>query len=617
MAKDSRDSAVELDRETLLALNRQLQERVSGLTALHRITLALGSARRPPELLRLVVEEAVELLHATEGVVYLVEPPAQRLVPQVAVGTQIEQFPVLSLETDEDLVVEAAQSRYHRVSYALERTSREGESLRLAVPLIAEGRSLGVVVLRRGGPSDLSAVEEELLWLLAGHAAQVLHNCRLYGELEQSYRELSLLYEVQQEIVSAIDYHSVLRQIVQKLKEVFEAKDCTLRLVDRTGPAPIMRVAAFAGRSPTEAVDRPLANSQIDQQVMAGGVVVIGDLLSDPRYSNKQVARERGFASMISAPLRAHDKIIGTIRIYTGEPRDFSVEDQKLLAAVAAQAAVAIENANLYRQIEEKNRQLSASYETLRQTQQALVLKEKLALLGEMAATVAHEIRNPLTAVRGFAQRIARKLSDGRVRDYCSLIIEEVDRLNRVIEDVLDFARRLSPSRTPTDLNALVRETVQLLQEELVQNEITMVPLLDLSLPVILLDPSQIKQVLVNLVQNARQAMDREGTLTLATERHDGWVVLSVSDTGRGIAPESLERIWEPFFTTRTHGTGLGLALVRRVVEYHGGRAEVESHLGKGTTFHIYFPVHPPRSNDAPATADSNSVSPEAAEAPS
>ncbi|KPL11356.1 hypothetical protein AMJ85_03740 [candidate division BRC1 bacterium SM23_51] len=569
MAENLPDSAVELDREALLALNCQLQERVSALTALHRITLALGSAREPPELLRLVVEEAVDLLRATEGVIYLVEPSTQRLVPQVAVGVEIERFRVFSLETDEDLVVEAAQSRVHRVSSASERSGREDgevESLRLAVPLIAEGRSLGGVVLRRIGASDLSAVEEELLWLLAGHAAQVLHNCRLYGELEQSY----------------------------------------------AGPEPMMRVAAFAGRSPVEPVDRPLASSQIDQQVMAGGVVVIGDLLSDPRYSNKQVARERGFASMTSAPLRAHDKIIGTIRIYTGEPRDFSLEDQKLLAAVAAQAAVAIENADLYRQVEEKNRQLSESYERLRQTQRALVLKEKLALLGEMAATVAHEIRNPLTAVRGFAQRIARKRSDDRVCEYCTFIVEEVDRLNRVIEDVLDFARRLSPSRTPTDLNALVRGTVQLLQEELVQNEITMVPNLDLSLPKVLLDPSQIKQVLVNLVQNARQAMDREGTLTLATERRGDFAVLIVSDTGGGIAPEHLERIWEPFFTTRTHGTGLGLALVRRVVEDHGGRVEAESRLGEGTTFSIYLPVHPPPPDDAPAATSSDSASSDA-----
>jgi len=596
MVERSPDPAVELDREALLELNRQLQERVSGLAALHRIILALGSTRNPNGLLSLVVEEAVKLLQATSGVVYLVEPSTQRLVPRVAVGAKLEQFTPLSLERDEDLIVEAAQSRYHRVGYAVESEIRDGEeveSLRLAAPLIAESRTLGVVVLRRVGTSDLRPVEEELLWMLAGHAAQVLHNAHLYGELEQSYRELSLLYEIQQEIVSALDYQRVLRQIVQKLKDVFQAKDCTIRLVDRRGPEPIMRVAAFAGRSPLEVVDRPLSSSQIDQKVMAGGVVVIHDLISDSLFSNKQIARERGFVSMISAPLRSRDKIIGTIRIYTGEPRDFTVEDQKLLAAVAAQAAVAIENATLYREIEEKNRALSESYEQLRQTQRALVAKEKLALLGEMAATVAHEIRNPLTAVRGFAQRIARKISsDGRVCEYCRLIVEEVDRLNRVIKDVLDFARRRSPALEPTDVNVLLRDIVHLLQEELVQNEITTIPLLDLSLPKILLDPAQIKQVLVNLIQNARQAIGREGTLTLATERVDDWAVLSVSDTGGGIAPELLDRIWEPFFTTRSHGTGLGLALVRRVVEDHGGRVEVESRLGEGATFRVFLPIH-------------------------
>jgi len=588
-------SAAELDRDALLALNRQLEERVSGLAALHRITLALGSTRQPPGLLRLVVEEAVTLLRASDGVIYLVEPATQRLVPRVAAGVSIERFAELSLETDDDLVVEAAQSRYHRVAYAVVREERDGAEtgiLRLAVPLISEGRPLGVVALRRVGTSDLTVVEEELLWLLAGHAAQVLHNTRLYEELEQRYRELSLLYDVQQQIVSAIDYHRVLRQIVQKLNEIFNAKDCVLRLVDRGDPEPIMRVVAVAGRDPAEVSDRPLASSQIDQQVMSGGVVVIGDLLTDTRYSTKQVARDRGFTSMISAPLRARDNIIGTIRIYTEEPRDFSVADQKLLAAVAAQAAVAIENAGLYRQIEEKNRELGQSYEQLRQTQQALVQKEKLALLGEMSATVAHEIRNPLTAIRGFAQRISRKVTfDGRLCDYCNLIVEEVDRLDHVIKDVLDFARRLNPALEPTDLNVLIGETVQLLQEELAQNEITTVPLLDLSLPKVPLDPAQIKQVLVNLVQNARQAMERGGALTLGTEQLGHWAVLSVTDTGAGIPPERFEKIWEPFFTTRAHGTGLGLSLVRRVVEDHNGKVEVESKVGEGTTFRVFLPL--------------------------
>ncbi|MCX8038724.1 MAG: GAF domain-containing protein [Candidatus Sumerlaeia bacterium] len=587
----------DLDHEALLALTRQLQERVSGLAALNRITLALSSTHRPAGLLRLVVEEAVQLLHASDGVIYLVEPSTQRLVPRVAAGVSLDHFPELSLEQDANLIVEAAQSRYRRVAYAFEQETRgRGQTtfLRLAVPLISEGRTLGVVALRRAGTRDLSAVEEELLWMLAGHAAQVLHHARLYEDLEQSYRELSMVYEVQQQVVSAIDYHRVLTQIVHKLKELFKAKECVIRLLDGSGPNPIMRVAAAAsGRDSAEPRDRPLASSLIDQQVMSGAVVVIRDLQNDPRYSAKEMARQCGFASMISAPLRARNAIIGTIRLYTGEPEDFSISDQKLLAAVAAQAAVAIENAELYRQIEEKNRELRESYEQLRQAQQELVRKEKLALLGEMSATVAHEIRNPLTAIRGFAQRIARKVSDceGRVCDYCRLIVEEVDRLDRVIKDVLDFARRRSPTLEEGDLNLLIRDTVQLLQEELVQNQITPVPLLDLALPRVMFDPSQIKQVLVNLIQNARQAMGRNGTLTLATERRDRWAVFSVGDTGCGIPPENLEKIWEPFYTTRTHGTGLGLSLVRRIVEDHGGRIEVESKVGHGTTFRVFLPL--------------------------
>lgn len=595
MSDDRRSPAPKLSGDELRELNRQLQERVSGLAALHRVTLALSSTRRPRDLLRLVVEEAVEMLKANSGVVYLVEASSQKLVPQVAVGGDLAAYSELSLDEDDSLVVEAAQSRYHRVSSTIEQNSEtagEAESLRLAVPLIVEGRSLGVVSLHRVGRIDLSPIEEELLWLLAGHAAQVLHNFRLYEELELSYREQGLLYEVQQELVSAIDYHQVLNQIVQKLRALFKAKDCTIRLVRLSGDERIMRIEASAGRRPAYFGDRPLEGSAIDREVMSGNIVVIPDLLTDPRFTNKEFAREREFASMISAPLRARDKIIGTLRIYTGEPREFSLEDRKLLSAVAAQAAVAIHNAYLYRQIERKNEELSESYRQLEQTQKTLLKKEKLALLGEMAATVAHEIRNPLTAIRGFAQRIARKMKEeDKVCNYCCVIVEEVDRLNRVIADVLDFSRQAPPSLEPLDLNAVCSETIRLLQEELVENEITLVPSFDLDLPKVSMDVAQFKQVLLNLVQNARQAMERDGTLTIATERQDDWVVLSVSDTGVGIPEDRLDKIWEPFYTTRTHGTGLGLALARRIVEEHGGRVEVQSRPGEGATFQIFLPA--------------------------
>jgi signal transduction histidine kinase len=583
----------EMDRATLSELARQLEERATGLASLHRITLALASARRPAELLPMVMGEALRLLHAAAGVIYLVEPASQQIVPYVAVGAELAEFGPLSLEFDEGLAVEAAQSRFHRVIAAPDRVAHDGrttDGLRLAVPLIAESRPIGVVALVRTDAARLRPVEEELLTLLAGHVSQVLHNSALYDELAQSYRELSLLYDIQQEIVSTIGYRSVLNQIVRKLKTVFDAEDVTIRLVDRVGPEPMMRVAASAGRRPHVLDDRPLASSQIDQRVMSGALVVIPDLLTDPLYSEKSVAAERGFRSLISAPLRARDTIIGAIRVYTGEARDFTLPDQKLLSAVAASAAVAITNAELVRQVEEKNRELQDSYEELRKTQEALVAKGKLALLGEMAATVAHEIRNPMTAIRGFAQRISRKIAnDDKTSDYCNLIMEEVDRSNRFIKDVLDFARQLETRLEHTDLNALIRDTLHLVQDELVRNEISMAPQLDLNLPEVEIDRAQIKQVLVNLIQNARQAMGREGTLTLVTENRGRWVVLSVTDTGAGIAPEYIERIWEPFFTTRPHGTGLGLALVRRIMEDHNGRVKVESRVGEGTTFRLYF----------------------------
>jgi len=243
----------------------------------------------------------------------------------------------------------------------------------------------------------------------------------------------------------------------------------------------------------------PYDQATLDRQVLGGDILYIEDVRTDPRFPDRTVAERLGVVSLICAPLVARGRTLGTLRVYTGERREFSLADRKMLLAVAGQAATAIDHARLYMKLEEKNQELSASNEELRRTQKELVKREKLAALGEMAATVAHEIRNPLTSVRGFAQRISRKygsLGDGRLTQYTGIIMQEVDRLNKFIKDVLDFARRAKPAFELTDVNRLVADVVNLMHDEFAEHDISVLPDFDMKLRKTVLDGALMKQAL-------------------------------------------------------------------------------------------------------------------------
>jgi signal transduction histidine kinase len=276
--------------------------------------------------------------------------------------------------------------------------------------------------------------------------------------------------------------------------------------------------------------------------------------------------------------------------------RPITSEDIQLLSIVANQTAAALSHIRLIRELERfhsilEDRVREAVAEKER-AQTEMIRRAKLATVGEMAVTIAHEIRNPLTSVRGFAQRLHRKRSDEETVDaYSEIIIEEVDRLNRVLGDVLDFARNVDVSFGPISLNEVVESSIRLLQERFGRGSILCETDLDPNMPVCHYDGAQLTQVLINLLKNGAEAMKEGGVLVVSTHASEEHCVVEIIDTGKGISPEELGHIFEPFFTTKTKGTGLGLAFAKRVIEEHDGRIEVESEVGTGTTFRITLPV--------------------------
>ncbi len=251
-------------------------------------------------------------------------------------------------------------------------------------------------------------------------------------------------------------------------------------------------------------------------------------------------------------------------------------------------------------QIESLNRELVQSIETMRRLQGKLVESEKLSALGRLTADVAHEIRNPLTAIGGFAKRLEKQLEEGsKGREYARIVVSEVARLERILKDTLSFSHEPKSRMAHVDLNDIIARVERDFAESCREKELSLEVRPDPSLPPCIADADQIRQAVANLATNAIDAMQAGGTLTISTrtECDNGvrFVVIDVADTGPGIPPDLVHRIFEPFYTTKEigRGTGLGLSICKRIMEEHRGAVRVSAAAGKGSVFSLRIPYLP------------------------
>jgi len=296
-----------------------------------------------------------------------------------------------------------------------------------------------------------------------------------------------------------------------------------------------------------------------------------------------------------TVPLMAKDKAVGMIYVdnrFNQEP--ITEEDMNSLSRFAALAGLAIAESMAYEQIEHFNEQLEAEVEKaqaeLREIEREFAHQEKLVALGQMAAGVAHELRNPMTAVRGFAQRIFRRLPDEDAnKRYAGIILEEMDRINILIRDVLEYARKDAPVYEKVLLQEVVDEVLFIFKDTLASNPITLIK--DYSdLPAFYIDVNQIKQIVTNIVSNGIDVIKEGGDLKIKIYQDGENACLDIQDSGPGIWPEILKHIFNPFFTTKSSGTGLGLSIAHRLAELHGGDIRVKTQIGQGTCFTLVLP---------------------------
>ncbi|MGC4000392.1 MAG: GAF domain-containing protein [Anaeromyxobacter sp.] len=457
----------------------------------------------------------------------------------------------------------------------------------LAVPLHVRDHPVGVALVSAAPGRGYSPGELSRAVAIASQLAVAVDNARLYQETRRRAEELSLLHEVGRALVATLDIEQVLEAGVRNLARIVEAPTALLALAVDGGKG--LQVRAVWG-GPRELigtrppVDRPGTLGALAMERREP--ILVEDVLSDPRILPEQREKVGGRAYLV-LPLMVRDRLIGSTMIVESRgPRAFQRAEVERAAAVANQLAVAVENARLYDDLRQ-------SYAELAQAQRQLIQQERLAALGELSAVVAHEVRNPLGVIfnsLGSLRRLLRPEGDARL--LLDIVGEEADRLNRIVGDLLDFARPSTPVLHPEKLERVVDDAVA---AALVQHAggVEVRREVEEELPPVPLDERLVRQAVVNVAVNAAQSMPRGGVLTVRLRREGPWAAVELEDTGAGIPEEVRRRIFEPFFTTKASGTGLGLAVVKRIMEGHGGEISVRTRPGAGTVMTLRFPLEP------------------------
>jgi len=390
-------------------------------------------------------------------------------------------------------------------------------------------------------------------------------------------------------LVHALELEELRAVVLDALEASRRVTQAALYLSDGVS---LSLAGAFGGEPPPHA--EMAAVLPLIDRLGRGGSLILDDLNRDEGRTAIEQERILAAADVLGTgrsgvvlPVRGEDsELLGLLIVRDERVRDaFSPEEIALLESLSSQMSVALENTRAYGRMKTRDR---------------------LAALGQMAAGLAHEIKNPLGAIKGAAQLLADPAPGGppvdpHAREFIEIILEEVDRLDRVVGSVLDYARPAAGSATPVDINGIVQRTTQILGSS---EEGTVVLQLQTELPRARIDAEKLRQVLINLIQNGLQAMGGRGPVTITTrprrgpagwtsesEGAAGWIEIAVSDRGPGISQKVLKNLFVPFFSTKTSGTGLGLAISQQIIQSAGGSIEVSTQEGEGTTFIILLPA--------------------------
>jgi len=422
-------------------------------------------------------------------------------------------------------------------------------------------------------------------------------------ELER-VRELSLLHDISQSMYT-LNLEEILELILQGVARGIGFDRVRLYLLDEEKKQLVCKVAVGVEREKINSLSLPYDREDniISRAILERRPFIVEDASRDPRV-NRGLINFLDVKSFAAVPLLSREKVLGGIAA-DNLVSQRSITEKKLqsLMIFANQAALALENALMYEELRAFSSQLGERVKRatleLEETQRQLFQSEKLAALGKLSAGIAHEIRNPLTSIKILIHSLVDEMATPASREKDLAVIEtEIEQVNKIIKQFLDFARPRPPSLEPIDVRKVLEETLALIVYEMEAQEVSLEREYAPGLPPVPMDREQMKQVFLNLLLNAIQAMEQGGKLKVATAlkhpvpgtNRGSFAKISFQDTGKGIPEDVKGKVFEPFYSTKEGGIGLGLSIAQRIVEEHGGEIGLESSPGKGTVFYLTIP---------------------------
>jgi GAF domain-containing protein len=583
-------AAVAIENAQLLEETRR---RLAEISILFEAARAGASTLDLGQILDRVLEVIRRSLRFETLEFILYNPVTQSLQTRAGYGYSADASH-LELKVGEGIVGWAAQTKQAVLVNDVRQDARYREGFaatrsELAVPLLMADRLVGVMNVESSQSGAFTLDDERLLQALTGQLAVLIENARLHEETQQHLAEVSTLFAFAEQLTSSIDLPTLLDSIVSTLREVLHCRGVSISLLNPE--TQLLEIRAAAGLQPKwrQAAKLKVGEGISGQVAATATPLYVPDARSLPDF----IFFDPAVRSLLVVPLMVKDRVIGTLAIDQTIPDAFSQDDQRTLTIAAAQAAAAIENAQLYSDLAERAEKLEQAYRELQEIDR---------LKDELVQNVSHELRTPLTFIKGYVELLLEEdmgsLNETQ-RESLTVVADKTNALARLVSDIiyLQQVERDSLQLSPQDMREMARLALQSCEIAALNAGISLRLHAELtSPPVLFVDRDRINQVFDNLLGNAIKFSPRGGTISISVEDLGDMLRLAVTDTGVGIPADKLERVFDRFYqvdgsaTRRFGGAGLGLAITRRIVEAHGGQIWVESEIGKGSSFIFTLP---------------------------
>ncbi len=585
-----------LDLQQHLEIQRRLKES----TALTEISRALSQTERvgTDQVLQLIVDSARDLIgQAEESVIHLLDMEADALIPRAisgfASGTKASERPSIGLKEGVAGHVIATGKTINigdinaSPLYVHKEASPRYSSL-LVAPVQSGGRPIGTISVQSNKPNAFSSGDAALLDTLSIQAAIALENTRLFEATRQSLKEINALYQTGQGLASSLDNDELIKNVVNLLHQNFGYYHVQIYLLDpENGDAVLKSGSGETGARMLEAKTRLPRGTGIVSHVVETALPFVSNNVNSIVffYRNPLLPDTQ---SEMTVPIKVDGRVVGVIDVQEKPPNKLTDNDLQLTVAVAGQLSVSLQRASLY-----SNLQTALQQEQTVRSQ--LIQSERLALVGRLLASVSHELNNPLQAIQNalFLLKDEERLSAQGKQDL-DVILSEAERMASLIERLRSAYRpgRVKDFR-PVELNSVIEDVHTLISTHMRQKQIAFEFHPKPDLPPISGMSDQMRQVVLNLFLNAIDAMKPGGRLIVWTQSlvPQNEVLLTVKDTGPGIDPEILPKIFDAFITGKQTGTGLGLTITRDIIEQHFGRIEAENDPEGGAIFKVWLSV--------------------------